>query len=69
MKAVSIALEMRDKPMLKPGLKDVTLEERRGQACPRIDHKKNFRLKIVSVIYGLKELSKRSVFCHETWSL
>ena len=52
--------------MLKSSLKDPALEEREGRVCPWIGHKKIFLLNIVSVIHGLKELSKLSVFCYGT---
>ena len=52
--------------MLKHGLKYAALEEWQGRACPKISHKKHFLLKILSVMYGLEELNKRSIFCNGT---
>ena len=51
--------------MLKPSLKDAALEEREERVCPWIDHKKKCLLKIVSVMHGLKDLSKLSFFVTE----
>ena len=51
--------------MLKHDLKYAALEEWQGRVCPKIGHKKHFLLKILSVMYGLKELNKLSIFVTE----